>query len=350
MEWKLLEDDSEKKQQKGKRNQQASTSQNASETEITGKLKCLKKIWNDFKRVLCVKKCYKYVNEQPEVHLDTISTNNDKLTIVFDLDSTLVFSTREKRFEEQCFMERIKYYVAIRPYCRTLLETIRPFCNIVVYSAGGRKYVHHIVELLDGEKKFFDKVLSRDNCQLENGFYIKDLRKTEYPLERTVWIDDKVKSFPFQFIKYSHNIYEIYVDKEKRMYFLHYRCDTGAECMHGFCCSKVHAPPAKQGRCPILLVNLRTRSTVQPEDQCFSDVHCESILKCCLTFAGKRCLLPETDFGQCADGSPAESVCNIDEQSRKKSQSCVHDTESLCPRSGIFTQADSICLQMFNGH
>ncbi|KAL1232732.1 CTD small phosphatase-like protein [Trichinella pseudospiralis] len=198
MEWKLLEDDSEKKQQKGKRNQQASTSQNASETEITGKLKCLKKIWNDFKRVLCVKKCYKYVNEQPEVHLDTISTNNDKLTIVFDLDSTLVFSTREKRFEEQCFMERIKYYVAIRPYCRTLLETIRPFCNIVVYSAGGRKYVHHIVELLDGEKKFFDKVLSRDNCQLENGFYIKDLRKTEYPLERTVWIDDKVKSFPFQ--------------------------------------------------------------------------------------------------------------------------------------------------------
>ncbi|KRX95852.1 hypothetical protein T4E_5023 [Trichinella pseudospiralis] len=102
------------------------------------------------------------------------------------------------------------------------------------------------------------------------------------------------------------------------------RCDTGAECMHGFCCSKVHAPPAKQGRCPILLVNLRTRSTVQPKDQCFSDVHCESIQKRCLTFAGKRCLLPETDFGQCADGSPAESVCNIDEQSRKKSQSCVH--------------------------
>ncbi|KRZ73337.1 WAP four-disulfide core domain protein 8 [Trichinella papuae] len=129
------------------------------------------------------------------------------------------------------------------------------------------------------------------------------------------------------------------------------RCDTGAECVHGFCCSKVHAAPAKQGRCPILLVNLRTRSTVQPEDQCYSDVHCESVRKCCLTVAGKRCLLPETDFGRCADGSPAESVCNREEQCGKKSQSCVRglccntaahantktknptDTESSCPRS-----------------
>ncbi|KRZ88808.1 hypothetical protein T08_8238, partial [Trichinella sp. T8] len=75
------------------------------------------------------------------------------------------------------------------------------------------------------------------------------------------------------------------------------RCHTGAECVHGFCCSKVHAPPAKQGRCPILLVNLRIGSTsVQPEDQCYSDDHCESVRKCCLTVAGKRCLLPETDI------------------------------------------------------
>ncbi|KRY28000.1 WAP four-disulfide core domain protein 8 [Trichinella spiralis] len=130
------------------------------------------------------------------------------------------------------------------------------------------------------------------------------------------------------------------------------RCHTGAECVHGFCCSKVHAPPAKQGRCPILLVNLRIGSTtVQPEDQCYSDDHCESVRKCCLTVAGKRCLLPETDFGRCADGLPAESVCNRKEQCGKASQSCVRglccntaahanaktkrptDTESSCPRS-----------------
>ncbi|KRX74959.1 WAP four-disulfide core domain protein 8 [Trichinella sp. T6] len=130
------------------------------------------------------------------------------------------------------------------------------------------------------------------------------------------------------------------------------RCHTGAECVHGFCCSKVHAPPAKQGRCPILLVNLRIGSTtVQPEDQCYSDDHCESVRKCCLTVAGKRCLLPETDFGRCADGLPAESVCNRKEQCGKTSQSCVRglccntaahnnaktkrptDTESSCPRS-----------------
>ncbi|KRY51692.1 hypothetical protein T03_12218 [Trichinella britovi] len=65
----------------------------------------------------------------------------------------------------------------------------------------------------------------------------------------------------------------------------------------------------------------------------------------------KRFLLPETDFGRCADGLPAESVCNRKEQCGKTSQSCVRglccntaahnnakakrptDTESSCPRS-----------------
>ncbi|KRX64511.1 hypothetical protein T09_10443, partial [Trichinella sp. T9] len=127
------------------------------------------------------------------------------------------------------------------------------------------------------------------------------------------------------------------------------RCHTGAECVHGFCCSKVHAPPAKQGRCPILLVNLRIGSTtVQPEDQCYSDDHCESVRKCCLTVAGKRCLLPETDiiadicyknFGRCADGLPAESVCNRKEQCGKTSQSCIlDDVLTGCRRKAFATE------------
>ncbi|KRZ09249.1 CTD small phosphatase-like protein 2-B [Trichinella zimbabwensis] len=199
MERKVELDSSKKKQEAKKPDQEVvSTSQDAHQIQITGRFKCLKKMWSGFIAALCFRKKRKYVNEQAGVNLDSTSTKNKKLTVVLDLDSTLVFSTREKCFPGQQEIKSIKYYVAIRPHCRTLLETIRPFCNIMVYSAGARKYVNHIVELLDPEKKFFDKVLNRDSCQLVNGIYLKDLRKTGYALKRTVWIDDKLESFPFQ--------------------------------------------------------------------------------------------------------------------------------------------------------
>ncbi|KRZ68201.1 RNA polymerase II subunit A C-terminal domain phosphatase [Trichinella papuae] len=153
-----VELDSSKKEPEAKKPDQevVSTSQGVQQIESAGRFKCLKKMWSGFIAALCFRKKRKYVNEQAGVNLDSTSTKNTNLTVVLDLDSTLVFSTKEKCFPGQQEIKSIKYYVGIRPHCRTLLETIRPFSNIMVYSAGGPKYVNHIVELLDPEKKFFE--------------------------------------------------------------------------------------------------------------------------------------------------------------------------------------------------
>ncbi|KRX64528.1 60S ribosomal protein L11 [Trichinella sp. T9] len=189
-------DESNANKQETKKPEEDSTS--LQNVERNGKLNRLKKMWDGFMQRLCPRRTRNGGNS------DSSSNDIPKLTVVFDLDSTLIYSTKKKQFTHQEFIDPIRHYVAIRPHCREVLQSVGEVANMMVYSAGTPKYVHHIVQLLDPEKTLF-------------------------------------------------------------------KCDTGAD---GFCCSIVH--------------------TVQPNDQCYSDDHCESARKCCLTVAGKRFLLPET--------------------------------------------------------
>ncbi|KRY45873.1 RNA polymerase II subunit A C-terminal domain phosphatase [Trichinella britovi] len=117
--------------------------------EKKGKLNRLKKMWDGFIQRLCPRRTRNGVNSN--------SSSNDipKLTVVFDLDSTLIYSTKKKQFSNQMWIDTIRHYVAIRPHCREVLQSVGEVANMMVYSAGTPKYVHHIVQLLDPEKTLF---------------------------------------------------------------------------------------------------------------------------------------------------------------------------------------------------
>ncbi|KRZ91058.1 Carboxy-terminal domain RNA polymerase II polypeptide A small phosphatase 1 [Trichinella sp. T8] len=129
-------------------------------------------MWDGFMQRLCPRRTRNGINS------DSSSNDIPKLTVVFDLDSTLIYSTKKKQFTHQDFIDPIRHYVAIRPHCREVLQSVGEVANMMVYSAGTPKYVHHIVQLLDPEKTLF--------------------KKTGCMLKRTVWIDDLEESYPFQ--------------------------------------------------------------------------------------------------------------------------------------------------------
>ncbi|XP_003372533.1 conserved hypothetical protein [Trichinella spiralis] len=181
-----MDESNASKLQKEKPEEEAGTS-----TEKKGKLNRLKKMWDGLIQHLCPRRTRNGVNS------DSSSNDIPKLTV----DSTLIYSTREKLFSNQEKIDSIRYFVAIRPHCREVLQAVREVANMMVYSAGTPKYVRHIVQLLDPEGKLFDKVLNRNNCKVKNDMYIKDLKKTGCMLKRTVWIDDLIDSFPFQVTK-----------------------------------------------------------------------------------------------------------------------------------------------------
>ncbi|KRX70750.1 RNA polymerase II subunit A C-terminal domain phosphatase [Trichinella sp. T6] len=117
--------------------------------EKKGKLNRLKNMWDGFMQRLCPRRTRNGVNS------DSSSNDIPKLTVVFDLDSTLIYSTKKKQFSNQEWVNPIRYHVAIRPHCREVLQSVREIADMMVYSAGTPKYVHHIVQLLDPEKTLF---------------------------------------------------------------------------------------------------------------------------------------------------------------------------------------------------
>ncbi|KAL1241233.1 CTD small phosphatase-like protein [Trichinella pseudospiralis] len=126
------------------------------------------------------------------------SVDLPKLTVVFDLDWTLIYASKQKLFPAQQRLASGKCFVAIRPHCITLLKIIRPLCNIMMFSAGTESYVKDVLTLIDPNGEYFDKILSRNSCTNVHGMWAKDLAKTGADLKRTVLIDDRRQSFLLQ--------------------------------------------------------------------------------------------------------------------------------------------------------
>ncbi|KAL1245171.1 Carboxy-terminal domain RNA polymerase II polypeptide A small phosphatase [Trichinella spiralis] len=138
-----MDESNASKLQQKKPEEEAGTS-----TEKKGKLNRLKKMWDGLIQHLCPRRTRNGVNS------DSSSNDIPKLTVVFDLDSTLIYSTREKLFSNQEKIDSIRYFVAIRPHCREVLQAVREVANMMVYSAGTPKYVRHIVRFSIQKESF----------------------------------------------------------------------------------------------------------------------------------------------------------------------------------------------------
>jgi Dullard-like phosphatase family protein len=112
-----------------------------------------------------------------------------KMTLVLDLDGTLVYVARVKR-------ERIKrgikcetvnlqvlgekeqtLYLYVRPYLEEFLTRLSEYFNIVVFSAGEEEYINKVVDYLD-KWQIIQQRFSRNFCDLSVDKKIsKDLKR-----------------------------------------------------------------------------------------------------------------------------------------------------------------------------
>eukprot|EP00924_Labyrinthula_sp_SR-Ha-C_P012107 snap_masked-scaffold_26-processed-gene-4.59-mRNA-1 protein AED:0.16 eAED:0.16 QI:0/-1/0/1/-1/1/1/0/351 len=143
-----------------------------------------------------------------------------KLTVVLDVDETLIHSTllnyptrgrfkaRQDQFStskngnsEACDSFQLtladgeKVLVTKRPGLDQFLASVGEKYEIMAYTAGLRQYASPLLDWLDPEKKIFRYRFYRDSCLFVQGYYLKDLDKVNRDLSRAVLVDNNMCCF-----------------------------------------------------------------------------------------------------------------------------------------------------------
>lgn len=127
--------------------------------------------------------------------------NLNTLTLVLDLDETLVHCTKEKPVykSEQIIVDfkggkYERYWLSKRPYLEHFIEGMSNFYNLMIFTSSQQEYADTIIDKIDF-KRHIKKRFYRQNCIKVSNGYIKDLKITKAPLNRTIVIDNSKLSF-----------------------------------------------------------------------------------------------------------------------------------------------------------
>lgn len=133
------------------------------------------------------------MTEKPHTSYRLKKYDNNKKLLVLDLDETLITSQPINK------MQQLR--VLIRPYAREFLKECAKSWNVVIFTAGTRKYAESILSKLDGDSCLISDLLCREQCLQIGSHQIKDLRIIEQisdKLGNVLIVDNKLSSFGYQ--------------------------------------------------------------------------------------------------------------------------------------------------------
>lgn len=129
---------------------------------------------------------------------------NNKITLVLDLDSTLIYSSTNKLdYAKNYAIIGNLYYVYKRPHLDSFLTTMSQFCELIIYTASTKDYADKIIDYID-KNKLIQKRYYRHDCVAMKNYYLKDVSKFHNE-GRILIIDDS----PTCHLNYKDNIIHI---------------------------------------------------------------------------------------------------------------------------------------------
>ncbi|XP_050146792.1 uncharacterized protein LOC126622169 isoform X1 [Malus sylvestris] len=142
-------------------------------------------------------------NYQPNI-LPEEASKRKSVTLVLDLDETLVHSTLEHRddadFTFTVFfnMKEHTVYVKRRPHLQTFLERVAEMFEVVIFTASQSIYAAQLLDILDPCAKFISRRVYRESCIFLDGSYTKDLTVLGVDLAKVAIIDNTPQVFRLQ--------------------------------------------------------------------------------------------------------------------------------------------------------
>ncbi|KMS95900.1 hypothetical protein BVRB_003850 isoform A [Beta vulgaris subsp. vulgaris] len=132
------------------------------------------------------------------------SRERKPITLVLDLDETLVHSTLE-HCEDADFtftvffsMKEHTVYVKERPHLRTFMKKVAEMFEIVVFTASQSIYAEQLLDILDPDGKHISGRAYRESCIFSDGSYTKDLTVLGLDLAKVLIVDNSPQVFRLQ--------------------------------------------------------------------------------------------------------------------------------------------------------
>mmetsp|Transcript_87428 Transcript_87428/g.234129 ORF Transcript_87428/g.234129 Transcript_87428/m.234129 type:complete len:263 (+) Transcript_87428:90-878(+) len=117
------------------------------------------------------------------------------MTLVLDLDETLVHAVKEKvdcDFQFGVFAEdkEMVFYATMRPGIHDFIASLHPHFEIVIFTAARQEYADMLINHM-GIHAFVDKRFFRDDCvKNANGHLVKPMQQVRDDLARVILVDD----------------------------------------------------------------------------------------------------------------------------------------------------------------
>lgn len=128
-----------------------------------------------------------------------------KITLVLDLDETLVHCTTE-RTPQPAITFSVNwnggtYFVSAmeRPYLQEFMKEVSKLFEVVIFTASQKVYANKLLDIIDPEFKWSKKRLFRESCAFIEGNYIKDLEVLGRDMSKIVIIDNSPQAFALQY-------------------------------------------------------------------------------------------------------------------------------------------------------
>ncbi|OMJ91227.1 hypothetical protein SteCoe_6298 [Stentor coeruleus] len=142
---------------------------------------------------------------QKRLNLPKMPGFENKKTIVFDLDETLVHCVDDPNLQPDVILpiifpsgETVNAGINIRPFARECLtEAVKHF-EVIIFTASHKCYADVVLDYLDPRKELIHHRLYRENCLVVEGVFMKDLRVfSNRRLQDVVIVDNAAYSFGY---------------------------------------------------------------------------------------------------------------------------------------------------------
>lgn len=134
------------------------------------------------------------IDNEISLNATTIATensNNYRLTLVLDLDETLISFKMDDNND--------KGLLRMRPGLIEFLEKLKQKnMELVIFTAATQDYADPIIDAIEAEDTYFFRRLYRQHSVIINNEFVKDLSKLGRDLDKVIIVDNNEKNFFLQ--------------------------------------------------------------------------------------------------------------------------------------------------------